>query len=70
MIIDCNSQYLFCIILSDHIFIKEFFDLYWFPDSEFIVGIGLVVTDHQLLLDYFTRMLHTILTNMSILAGN
>ena len=36
MIVYSNRKYLFGIVLTDHIFIEEFFYLYGFPDSELV----------------------------------
>jgi hypothetical protein len=74
MVVNGNSQHLFGLVLADHIFIKEFFDLGRpaYVQLKIIVAAmrTILVFSSQLLCNDLLGMLHAVLTDMTILAGN
>jgi hypothetical protein len=64
-----NGHHFFGIILTDHIFVEEFFDLYRFFYREFEIGMA-VCFNVQFLLNDLTGMFHAIFADMAFLSGN
>ena len=46
MIINCHGQYLFCIFLSDHIFIQKALDLFRFEKMDIFLRCVIVLFLH------------------------